>query len=197
MEEREKQGQNCLQMTIPLPPISSENGDDHGNSTADTSDTSEKSETEAVNESSNSAGTSASDKDKPVHKWPIRPGVHVHVNGLHVLNNSNASETKISGFSYGARNNSTTASDTNLDKDRTGLEQLEDETSRNNTVARGTSTSDMMRHNETMAAQNNSAGDQGTSQGHAQAASAALTAETGLVNNSNSFEFCMYYSKVD
>lgn len=149
-----------------------------------------------MNESSNSAGTSASDKDKPVHKWPIRPGVHVHVNGLHVLNNSNASETKISGFSYGARNNSTTASDTNLDKDRTGLEQLEDETSRNNTVARGTSTSDMMRHNETMAAQNNSAGGQGTSQSHA-VASAALTAETGLVNNSNSFEFCMYYSKVD
>ena len=144
-----------------------------------------------------STASTASDKDKPVHKWPIRPGVHVHVNGLHVLNNSNASETKISGFSYGARNNSTTASDTNLDKDRTGLEQLEDETSRNNTVARGTSTSDMMRHNETMAAQNNSAGGQGTSQGHAQAASAALTAETGLVNNSNSFEFCMYYSKVD
>ena len=144
-----------------------------------------------------STASTASDKDKPVHKWPIRPGVHVHVNGLHVLNNSNASETKISGFSYGARNNSTTASDTNLDKDRTGLDglqQLEDETSRNNTVARGTSTSDMMRHNETMAAQNNSAGGQGTSQGHAQAASAALTAETGLVNNSNSFEFCMYYS---
>lgn len=155
-----------------------------------------------------STASTASDKDKPVHKWPIRPGVHVHVNGLHVLNNSNASETKISGFSYGARNNSTTASDTNLDKDRTGLDglqQLEDETSRNNTVARGTSTSDMMRHNETMAsAQNNSAGGHGgqgtTSQAcHAQAASAGLTAsETGLVNNSNSFEFCMYYSsKVD
>ena len=151
-----------------------------------------------------STASTASDKDKPVHKWPIRPGVHVHVNGLHVLNNSNASETKISGFSYGARNNSTTASDTNLDKDRTGLDglqQLEDETSRNNTVARGTSTSDMMRHNETMAsAQNNSAGGHGgqgtTSQAyHAQAASAGLTAsETGLVNNSNSFEFCMYYS---
>ena len=156
-----------------------------------------------------STASTASDKDKPVHKWPIRPGVHVHVNGLHVLNNSNASETKISGFSYGARNNSTTASDTNLDqKDQprtNGLDglQLEDETSRNNTVARGTSTSDMIRgHNETMAsAQNNSAGGHGgqgglTSQAcHAQAASAGLTAsETGLVNNSNSFEFCMYYN---
>ena len=33
--------------------------------------------------------------EKPVqHKWPIRPGVHVHVNGLHTLNNSgNTSST--------------------------------------------------------------------------------------------------------
>ena len=57
--------------------------------------------------------------DKPVqHKWPIRPGVHVHVNGLHTLNNSNNTSSssngagpkpadpgnKISGFTYGARN---------------------------------------------------------------------------------------------
>jgi hypothetical protein len=55
--------------------------------------------------------------EKPVqHKWPIRPGVHVHVNGLHTLNNSgNTVNTggagptivpaeKITGFSYGARN---------------------------------------------------------------------------------------------
>ena len=32
----------------------------------------------------------ASDGGKPVHKWPIRPGVHVHVNGLHPLNKSGA-----------------------------------------------------------------------------------------------------------
>ena len=50
------------------------------------------------------------------HKWPIRPGVHVHVNGLHTLNNSGNAPTsggagptmvpaeKITGFSYGARN---------------------------------------------------------------------------------------------
>ena len=55
--------------------------------------------------------------EKPVqHKWPIRPGVHVHVNGLHTLNNSGNATTssssgptmvpaeKITGFSYGARN---------------------------------------------------------------------------------------------
>jgi len=55
--------------------------------------------------------------EKPVqHKWPIRPGVHVHVNGLHTLNNSvntgntggagptNVPAEKITGFSYGARN---------------------------------------------------------------------------------------------
>ena len=55
--------------------------------------------------------------EKPVqHKWPIRPGVHVHVNGLHTLNNSGNTTTasgsgptmvpaeKISGFTYGARN---------------------------------------------------------------------------------------------
>ena len=55
--------------------------------------------------------------EKPIqHKWPIRPGVHVHVNGLHTLNNSGNAPTtggtgpttvpaeKITGFSYGARN---------------------------------------------------------------------------------------------
>ena len=61
------------------------------------------------------------------HKWPIRPGVHVHVNGLHTLNNSGGAADssgsahnmipadKITGFSYGARNsgsNSTTGSST-------------------------------------------------------------------------------------
>ena len=44
------------------------------------------------------------------HKWPIRPGVHVHVNGLHTLNNSSgdnpAASVEISGFTYGARNSS-------------------------------------------------------------------------------------------
>lgn len=85
---------------------SSENeGDDHGNSTADTSDTSENPDLS---------------EEKPVHKWPIRPGVHVHVNGLHVLNNS--SSEIVAGFTYGARSSS---------------EDIK------TTVARGTSTSDI------------------------------------------------------
>lgn len=61
-----------------------------------------------------------------MHKWPIRPGVHVHVNGLHVLNSSSGS-TEITGFSYGARCHSETEK---------------------STMARGTSTHDMC-HNET------------------------------------------------
>ena len=88
-------------------PLSSSEGDDHGNSTADTSDSSEK---------------STDGSEKPVHKWPIRPGVHVHVNGLHVLNSSSGS-TEITGFSYGARH---------------GHSETE-----KSTMARGTSTHDM------------------------------------------------------
>ena len=61
-----------------------------------------------------------------MHKWPIRPGVHVHVNGLHVLNSSSGS-TEITGFSYGARAHTETEK---------------------STMARGTSTHDMC-HNET------------------------------------------------
>ena len=47
---------------------------------------------------------------KPVHKWPIRPGVHVHVNGLHTLGGistvagGSIKNPDISGFSYGAKN---------------------------------------------------------------------------------------------
>jgi hypothetical protein len=55
-------------------------------------------------ENSENGKTSGS---KPVHKWPIRPGVHVHVNGLHALggiSTVNAAPTDISGFSYGAKN---------------------------------------------------------------------------------------------
>ena len=148
-----------------------------------------------MNESTTSAGTSTSET-KPVHKWPIRPGVHVHVNGLHVLNNSNPSETtKISGFSYGARNNSTTASDTNLDKsgqDQTGS----DETSRTNTVARGTSTSDMMiRHNETMAgnSNNNNAAPSSGGQSSSNHAPSNATDASGLINNSNHFFVTFFF----
>ena len=123
--------------------FSSEADDDHGNSTADTT-SSEKSE----------AALEACPDNKPVHKWPIRPGVHVHVNGLHMLNNSRSSG-EISGFTYGARNNSSVASDSASEKDR-AVEESEVEKC---TVARGTSTTnDIMtsqqqqQQNETMPA---------------------------------------------
>ena len=105
-----------------------------------------------------------------MHKWPIRPGVHVHVNGLHVLNNSSSASGEITGFSYGARNSSENHSPAVAEKSGS----VEDVAASKNTttVARGTSTSDMMRHNETMAAASNNNG-------------AVASAEA--VNNSNFF----------
>ncbi len=48
------------------------------------------------------------ESSKPVHKWPIRPGVHVHVNGLHTLGGITsvgiAQTPDLAGFSYGAKN---------------------------------------------------------------------------------------------
>ena len=123
--------------------FSSDGDDDNGNSTADTT-SSEKSDLAAASEAANAltvSAASSADGGKPVHKWPIRPGVHVHVNGLHMLNNSTTSG-EISGFTYGARNNSSVASDTASEKDR-GVEESEIEKT---TVARGTSTSDMGPH---------------------------------------------------
>ena len=146
--------------------------------------------------------SSASISEKPVHKWPIRPGVHVHVNGLHVLNNSNASETKISGFSYGARNNSTTASDGGSDGKADRADLLEDgghgdqtrTTSTTATVARGTSTSDMMRsHNETMASAASEAAASVAASNNNRGHTMASPKETTVVNNSNSFEFCILH----
>jgi hypothetical protein len=135
--------------------ISSE-GDDHGNSTADTTHSSGSSEHDK-NEL-NHHGHDENEK-QPVHKWPIRPGVHVHVNGLHALNNSgnanSSNPAEITGFSYGARNSggSSAASDSASEKER----GVDEEDLVKTTVARGTSTSDMMMrnggssHNETMA----------------------------------------------
>ena len=63
--------------------------------------TSQKPEKPENSENGKTSGT------KPVHKWPIRPGVHVHVNGLHTLggiSTVNVAPTDISGFSYGAKN---------------------------------------------------------------------------------------------
>ena len=100
--------------------------------------------------------------EKPVqHKWPIRPGVHVHVNGLHTLNNSGSTGSpggtgptmvpaeKITGFSYGARNSgsgssagsSTVNSDnmSNAGSSTTGNEDVIP-TKQKEVMARGTST---------------------------------------------------------
>ena len=112
------------------------------------------------------ANTSTDKTEKPVqHKWPIRPGVHVHVNGLHTLNNSvsagassgagptmNPAE-KITGFSYGARNSgsgssagsSTANSDavSNAGSSTTGNEDVVASTlntKHKDVIARGTST---------------------------------------------------------
>ena len=41
------------------------------------------------------------------HKWPVKPGVHVHVNGLHTLGTSNP----VSGFTYGAASSSDSGSE--------------------------------------------------------------------------------------
>lgn len=48
---------------------------------------------------------------KPIHKWPLRPGVHVHVNGLDTLAGNDCNKVnQISGFSYGAKNSSSSSS---------------------------------------------------------------------------------------
>jgi len=48
---------------------------------------------------------------QPVHKWPLRPGVHVHVNGLNTLTGSdNKINHQISGFSYGAKTSRSSSS---------------------------------------------------------------------------------------
>ena len=45
------------------------------------------------------------------HKWPLRPGVHVHVNGLTTLTGSdNKINHQINGFSYGAKTSRSSSS---------------------------------------------------------------------------------------
>ena len=47
----------------------------------------------------------------PVHKWPLRPGVHVHVNGLNTLTGTSAKlNHQINGFSYGAKTSRSSSS---------------------------------------------------------------------------------------
>ena len=55
--------------------------------------------------------TSLAPGPQPVHKWPLRPGVHVHVNGLTTLTGSdNKINHQINGFSYGAKTSRSSSS---------------------------------------------------------------------------------------
>lgn len=54
------------------------------------------------------AGTTSDDQPPPQQttpKWPVKPGVHLHVNGLHSLGKS---VKPINGFSYGTKPSSST-----------------------------------------------------------------------------------------
>ena len=164
--------------------FSSEADDDHGNSTADTT-SSEKSEALMEAAQATTAIASANNStDKPVHKWPIRPGVHVHVNGLHMLNNSSTSGEQISGFTYGTKNNSSVcaSSDTASEKDRgvdevacSGVNQCS-ETGTGTVANRGTSTNDIITSNH-----------QKDSTNHQQAASKNAMTSEAIHNNSNTY----------
>ena len=174
--------------------FSSEADDDHGNSTADTT-SSEKSEAlmEAA-QATTAASANNSTTDKPVHKWPIRPGVHVHVNGLHMLNNSSTSGEQISGFTYGTKNNSSVCagSDTASEKDRgvdevacSGVNQCS-ETGTGTVANRGTSTNDIIASSNHQKDQTN----------HQQAASKNAMTSEAIHNNSNTHSlFSFFYFK--
>jgi hypothetical protein len=57
------------------------------------------------------ATTSLAPGPQPIHKWPLRPGVHVHVNGLTTLTGSdNKINHQINGFSYGAKTSRSSSS---------------------------------------------------------------------------------------
>ena len=163
--------------------FSSEADDDHGNSTADTT-SSEKSEALMEAAQATTAASANNSTDKPVHKWPIRPGVHVHVNGLHMLNNSSTSGEQISGFTYGTKNNSSVcaSSDTASEKDRgvdevacSGVNQCSD-TGTGTVANRGTSTNDIITSNHHKDSTN-----------HQQAASKNAMTSEAIHNNSNTY----------
>jgi len=66
---------------------------------------------------SGTCDTNTGDKDpsqtgQQVHKWPLRPGVHVHVNGLNTLTGGQDSKVnhQISGFTYGAKTSRSSSS---------------------------------------------------------------------------------------
>ena len=57
-------------------------------------------------------GKDVSGQPQQVHKWPLRPGVHVHVNGLNTLTGGTDSKInhQISGFTYGAKTSRSSSS---------------------------------------------------------------------------------------
>ena len=59
---------------------------------------------------SNTGSTAA--PAQQMHKWPLRPGVHVHVNGLNTLTGGQDSKInhQISGFTYGAKTSRSSSS---------------------------------------------------------------------------------------
>ena len=65
----------------------SSGGDSASSSGTHAKENNNRTEPEMTGQDGNGTGNG----EKPVHKWPIRPGVHVHVNGLHPLNKSGSS----------------------------------------------------------------------------------------------------------
>lgn len=51
------------------------------------------------------SGATGADNSTNQPKWPIKPGVHLHVNGLHSLGKS---VKPINGFSYGTKHSTST-----------------------------------------------------------------------------------------
>merc|ERR1719204_3010196 len=65
----------------------SSGGDSASSSGTHAKENNNRTEPEMMGQDGNGTGNG----EKPVHKWQIRPGVHVHVNGLHPLNKSGSS----------------------------------------------------------------------------------------------------------
>ena len=135
---------------VPLPPSSTQ---DPPKQTTEKTEKSEETESSRLDDSGS----------KPVHKWPIRPGVHVHVNGLHALGGiaTVAGGSVAPGFSYGAKN-STGSSGSETSQNDSGnpvpepvSEPVPKDESGNDKVAKGTSTDSSQILNNNSAMNNN------------------------------------------